>query len=174
VWGNIATFRTTKSILATLHEPFGLDGYLDRFPTIIKDAMTLVQRFHQKFLWIDAVSDILKIYCMQGKDVLTLLRCIVQDDPSDVERQLSLMGDIYSYTYFTIVAVGTQHANCSLPGVMPGSRSSPGLVNIIEGRPFVCLPTFKWSDADSAKSVYETRCLDISRRVSLSSAALRT
>lgn len=57
---------------------------LDHAPTIIYDAVTLVRRLGERYLWVDSI-------------------CIVQSDPQDKADNIAKMGDIYHYAYATII-----------------------------------------------------------------------
>lgn len=62
---------------------WGLD--VQQMPQVIKDAMELLQRLGESYLWVDAI-------------------CIVQSNQKDKQTIIEKMGDIYNYAYATIVA----------------------------------------------------------------------
>ena len=82
--------RPTDSILleklnlAAFQTPKYLEEVWTRLPTAVKDAILLVPKLGENYLWIDCL-------------------CIVQDDEKTRE-QVDHMGDIYSGAHFTIIA----------------------------------------------------------------------
>lgn len=73
-------------------------------PATIQDAISVVQRIGERFLWVDAL-------------------CIVQDDLNSKHSDIRRMDAIYSNAVVTIVALSGHSANAGLPGVRPGSRN---------------------------------------------------
>ncbi|KAH8725006.1 hypothetical protein GQ44DRAFT_826831 [Phaeosphaeriaceae sp. PMI808] len=73
-------------------------------PKMIRDAITLVQRIDETYLWIDALY-------------------IIQDDSADKAVQIDAMGQIYRESILCIQAVCGTNATHGLPGVKPGSRN---------------------------------------------------
>lgn len=82
--------RSTNSILlkklnlSAFQKPGHLKHVWSRLPTAVKDAILLVRRLKEIYLWVDCL-------------------CIVQDDEK-TRDQVDHMGDIYSGAYFTIIA----------------------------------------------------------------------
>ncbi|KAH4613338.1 hypothetical protein HBH82_016160 [Parastagonospora nodorum] len=103
VWGNMVTFQTTKSNLSELEEHGSILRLRDKFPQVIKDAISLVSALQERFLWVDAL-------------------CIVQDDATDKRAQIPRMGMIYSQAAATIVSLSGKDASAGLPGVREESR----------------------------------------------------
>ncbi|PPQ68541.1 hypothetical protein CVT26_003350 [Gymnopilus dilepis] len=144
VWGNIdpsAILRLLKSNLEDLGRPGSLvrkDNF-DRIPKTIQDALQVVRELHLRYLWTDSL-------------------CIIQDD--DGERgskfdAISKMDLVYGAAYLTIVAAGGADANVGLPGVYPGTRGMPQVVE--ELGPGFRL-AFKAKSEDYVRSsVYHTR-----------------
>lgn len=73
-------------------------------PRSVLDAMTFVSRLSQRYLWVDSL-------------------CIIQDDHAEKHDQISMMHEIYTAAYATIVQHNGGDANAGLPGVREGSRS---------------------------------------------------
>ena len=86
VWGKPAISRTDALLGSNNHQltaPGGLEKL--SLPKAIQDAITVCQRLHQRFLWIDRL-------------------CIQQDDNGpEKQTQIDAMGKIYSSAEFTII-----------------------------------------------------------------------
>ncbi|KAL5313381.1 hypothetical protein ACEPPN_019114 [Leptodophora sp. 'Broadleaf-Isolate-01'] len=81
VWGQNQTYTLTQSTLHRKQE--SLDIF--EVPQTIKDAIDVSRRLGYQYLWVDAL-------------------CIIQDDTSDMERELQAMGAIYNKSAVTIIA----------------------------------------------------------------------
>ena len=57
----------------------------ESLPKTLQDAIIITRRLDLRYLWVDCL-------------------CIVQDDPEDVEKELSCMAEIYKYAYVTLSA----------------------------------------------------------------------
>ena len=102
VWGPAkATDGLTTGQLCHAHEK----GFLEsiELPLTISDALIFLQGVGVRYLWVDIL-------------------CIVQDDITDKESYIPLMGSIYAASEFTIVAYGRNGAFDGLPGVRAASR----------------------------------------------------
>lgn len=111
VWGQVETLCLTKDNVTTLEHPGVLDRpSLDNAQTIL-DAMIVVSRMGERYLWVDRL-------------------CIAQDSPAKVAH-LRSMDIIYSTALLTLVAADGRDANAGLPGVIPGSRSLPQLKQVV-------------------------------------------
>jgi Heterokaryon incompatibility protein (HET) len=88
-------------------EAAGKERFLDTvsLSTTISDAIELVCRLGERFLWVDSL-------------------CIVQDSEEDKLQQISRMSIIYEQALITIIAASAMNANGGLPGVRPGTRKS--------------------------------------------------
>jgi hypothetical protein len=106
VWGMTETIKLTVANEQQLEIPgaFNYDE-VGNLPLTISDAIHLVKRLGERYLWVDAL-------------------CIVQDDEHDKLAQIAQMDQIYSLAVITIVAAHGNDANAGLPGVAPGSRRS--------------------------------------------------
>ncbi|KAL2213867.1 HET-domain-containing protein [Sarocladium strictum] len=90
-WGTSANMRTLESNI-DVH----LAGIpVDTLPRMFIDALHVVRVLGHKYLWIDAL-------------------CIIQDNPDDLGRELSRMGDIYQNADFTIYASGSANPQIGL------------------------------------------------------------
>lgn len=85
-----------------------------RLPRTITDAMLLVSRFDERYLWVDSL-------------------CIMQDDAENKHDQIALMDVIYQKAILTIVAVSGKNAGAGLPGVRVGSRNVLQYIEHIQG-----------------------------------------
>jgi hypothetical protein len=93
VWG-----KGRNEVLTTITaEHFKCRGSLttQAIPRIISDAMDLVAAIGERYLWADTA-------------------CIIQNDASDKQRQLPIMGSIYTHPILTVIAA-VDSANDSLP-----------------------------------------------------------
>ena len=101
VWGVRQTSRLVKENETRLEEAKALNGY--SLPQTLTDSMDLTHALDIDYVWIDVL-------------------CILQDDPDDINRQISNVGRIYSNARFTIIALGND-AHAGLPGFRPGTRT---------------------------------------------------
>ena len=101
VWGDTQMPKTLRSNLGSRMRPGALPHAL---PATIRDAMTLVSRLGERYLW----SDVL---------------CIVQDDPLQKHRDIKQMDLVYSCATATIVGLHGRNADAGLPGIRPGTRN---------------------------------------------------
>ncbi len=80
----------------------------------IQDAMTVVQRIGERYLWVNSL-------------------CLMQDSPSD-QKMLAETDAIYSHAVLTTVAADGVDADASIPGVQPNSRHLDQVITEIKGR----------------------------------------
>ena len=103
-WGNKSFLKLTSANMANLFEESSLSpDHLD-LPATIRDAMDLSLRLGIRYLWVDAL-------------------CILQDDDSDKQRQIPLMGKIYKHAVLTIVAAAGDDPSAGLVGLRTGTRN---------------------------------------------------
>ncbi|KAJ7537170.1 hypothetical protein O6H91_12G101300 [Diphasiastrum complanatum] len=114
VWGQARMLQATKSNSAELEKDGGLSMHHQELPQTIKDAMLLVPKLGERYLWVDSL-------------------CIIQDDPDDKHSQISHMHNVYGSALLTIVAAAGGDANAGLPGVRPGSRRISQEVMTVDG-----------------------------------------
>jgi hypothetical protein len=100
--------------------------YQDLFPLTVRDAVALVGKIGERYLWVDNF-------------------CMYQDDPSDVADGIRNMNLTYEGAILTIIAASGTDFNAGLPGVRPGSRNVDQLSQ--EVKPGVTM--------GSASAVYE-------------------
>lgn len=83
------------------------EGILSRveLPTTIRDAMHLVAKIGERYLWCDYL-------------------CIIAHDHSSKQRQIRRMDKIYNQAILTIVALSGANGHEPLPGVRRSSRDS--------------------------------------------------
>ncbi|KAF2171055.1 hypothetical protein M409DRAFT_51281 [Zasmidium cellare ATCC 36951] len=96
-------------------EMLGCPGVLDQHALTnartISDAMMVVSKMGERYLWVDRL-------------------CIVQDSPTKA-AQLQAMDVIYGAALLTLVAADGPDANAGLRGITPGSRSLPQLTDVV-------------------------------------------
>jgi hypothetical protein len=101
VWGAVDMVAATLENFVSLKERGSLGSGI-HFPKLIQDAIELVRRLGERYLWLDRL-------------------CIVQDAEGK-HRELAQMDIIYSHALLTIAAVDSKDANTPLPGIRPSSR----------------------------------------------------
>lgn len=79
-WGGPQVYRTT---IATISERFDSIPFKE-FPKTLSDAVEITILLGFQYLWIDS-------------------QCIIQDDPQDVAREISMMAQVYEHAALTIV-----------------------------------------------------------------------
>jgi hypothetical protein len=136
VWGAVFNFRLTKVNRTQLLLPGSLEDQWDTLPRTIQDAITLVHRIGEKYLWVDSL-------------------CLLQNDSGDLDRGVNVMDLIYERAWLTIVASYGHDANAGLPGVQRGSRKSSR--NIIQVKPGIALGVVADLDRLIKTSVYNSR-----------------
>lgn len=106
-WGEQQTFATTLSSVADYTQGFSLSA----LPQSLQDAVKVTTELGLKYIWIDSL-------------------CIIQDSPSDKEREISQMAQVYSNAYITICAANAKACSegflKSSGEVKSGLASSPG------------------------------------------------
>ncbi|KAH9482132.1 hypothetical protein JR316_0004227 [Psilocybe cubensis] len=120
VWGKIdptKILRLTKGTINDLAVPGALlqQQNYDITPITIRDAIQVTREIGIRYLWVDSL-------------------CIVQDDvgPGGSKMDaISKMDLIYGAAYLTIIAATGGDANAGLPGVRPGTRKIPQLIEEI-------------------------------------------
>jgi hypothetical protein len=90
-WGALPQLTTTKSTF----QQYSLQGIpLQELTKVFTDAIEVCHTFGIRHLWIDAL-------------------CIIQDDPSDWERETTMMHRVYRNSYFTICALSSDSTHIS-------------------------------------------------------------
>ena len=95
VWGQ--TMRTRRNVVHYCPPRHNVVCNIDleAEPATIRDAITLVRKLHERYLWIDSL-------------------CINQEDPSDKAEIVANMDAIYRGASLTIVAADGEDANAGL------------------------------------------------------------
>lgn len=111
VWGQRGenSFFTTSMNVVSLQEAKGVAHVWERLPSTIQDAIVLLKRLGERYLWVDSL-------------------CIIQDDSKSKHENIKSMKQVYWDAAFTIIAASGEHADCGLPGVRPGTRSRKQLL----------------------------------------------
>ena len=135
VWGETSSIRLTT----TSRSSFLVAGYIEKvwdyIPRTIKDAIELTRRLGMRYLWVDAL-------------------CLMQNDPDDVSRGVSMMDEIYERSWLTIIAASGHDANAGLPGIAEGSRCSTTAIPVTKD---VSVGIYVPLDRLMKCSVYESR-----------------
>lgn len=103
VWGGYDSFAATTKTRDSLGQTKGLIECTDEIPQTIKDAMDLVRRLGERYLWVDRL-------------------CIEQDNKTQKQAHIQKMDVIYSHAFVTIIAYAGVAATSPLPGRRPGTR----------------------------------------------------
>ena len=144
VWGRGETLKLVNENFAELTQENALSKYEDQIPQTIKDAMYLVPKLMDRYLWIDAL-------------------CIIQDNLDDKQSQISAMDQIYGNSVLTIAATYGEGAEAGIPGVRPGSRS---VIQKVETVQDICLANRPWSfDKSVGESKWNTRAWTFQERI---------
>jgi hypothetical protein len=101
VWGRARNFRAMQSNKQQLQHPGALESGGFDIPRTVRDAMNVVAILQEKYLWVDAL-------------------CIIQDEDSTKQAQLSNMASIYAEATVTIIAKEGHDSSHGLHGI-PGS-----------------------------------------------------
>jgi hypothetical protein len=101
VWGSVNMLSTVEANFTDLKKRGSL-GPGTSLPIVIQDAIELVRKLGEQYLWVDQL-------------------CIKQDSRGK-HQELARMDIIYSHALLTVAAVDAKDANNSLPGVRPRSR----------------------------------------------------
>jgi hypothetical protein len=129
VWGTTAMPKLRRSNYDKLKRPgelfaHSIDGI--RVPQIILDAMHLLRKLNERFLWVDSL-------------------CVMQDmSTEDMDKTLQAMARIYASAEFTIVAAGGSDADHGLPGI--GGPSRPRVPTNAMHDPYSIMvrPAYPW------------------------------
>ncbi|KAI1741354.1 HET-domain-containing protein [Xylaria scruposa] len=136
VWGSAINLRLTTFNKAVLSQPGALQPHSAYIPRTILDAVILVEKIKERYLWCDAL-------------------CLIQNDKDDLKRGLKTMDLIYENAELTIIAAHGHDANAGLPGVREGTRLSPRFeAEIIPG---VALSGYLPVDQRMKQSMYSSR-----------------
>lgn len=114
LWGGGGGWRLTTANREYIRR--GLlnnEFYQDFIPKTIRDAMELVAKIGERYLWVDSF-------------------CLIQDDPVDMADGIQHMDLVYEGATLTIVAAAGFNNYAGLPGLHPGTRSSKQLWQQIE------------------------------------------
>lgn len=150
VWGHSKNLRNTKEIRLDLETEGGLSNRLEDLPKTIKDAIDLVRKLGELYLWVDSL-------------------CIIQNDEEDKANQITAMDIVYGSAILTIAATSGDNADAGLEGARTQSRAFTQRAEKVQGlflanRP----PTF---DKAIGQSPWNTRAWTFQERI-LSSRVL--
>lgn len=88
-YGAETTFLTTKAVYKDLLKPGGLEERLSSLTAVVRDAISFVREFGQRYLWVDAL-------------------CIIQDDLEYKMSQIQQMDLVYGAALMTIICADSQ------------------------------------------------------------------
>jgi Heterokaryon incompatibility protein (HET) len=147
-WGKCKQFKLSDDNYQELSEEGALLKHDGQIPQTIKDAICLVRKLCDRYLWVDAL-------------------CIKQDTSirsrEDKKDQLPYMNRIYGSSVLTIAATYGDGADAGLPGVGENSRESVQLVKSIQG---IRLANRPWSfDKSVTDSKWNTRAWTFQERI---------
>jgi hypothetical protein len=144
VWGKGESLKLINANFDELAKENSLSKFADQIPQTIKDAMFLVTRLLDRYLWVDAL-------------------CIIQDNSDDKWSQISSMDRIYGSSVLTIAATYGEGAEAGLPGVRPGTRSMIQGIETVQG---IRLANRPWSfDKSVEESKWNTRAWTFQERI---------
>ncbi|OCL09073.1 HET-domain-containing protein [Glonium stellatum] len=108
VWGgkqqHKPPYTTTSTNIMTHILHGGLESAWDKLPSTIQDAILLVSRLGERYLWIDSL-------------------CIVQDSDSSWQLNAKVMHLVYGNSYFTICAADGIDSSAGLRAAKPILRA---------------------------------------------------
>jgi hypothetical protein len=107
-WGHGTRLLTTKQSYEVFRTSLPTD---DRMPLTFQDAFRVSEALGFQYVWIDAL-------------------CIIQDDEQDVQKEMSMMGDIYRNSTVTIFAANGNTTDSGLFAAGNGFADKPTTVII--------------------------------------------
>jgi hypothetical protein len=114
VWGGIMTVQLTSDNFAQLTAKGGIANIRGKLPRTINDAIDLVDRMGERYLWVDQL-------------------CLIQDNNEDKAGAIGNMDSIYAGSVLTIVAAAGDNAAAGLPGVNPGRKPAQYIEEVKPG-----------------------------------------
>jgi hypothetical protein len=155
VWGEAHRDKQYLSLLKSNYQELtgtgGLAKELSRLPNTIRDAMLLVQKLEERYIWVDSL-------------------CIIQDSDEDKFGQIMQMDVIYRRAILTLVAAAGSDANAGLPGISPGLSRKEVPATFIYGFDLVAIP--EDGEFEVNKSKWNSRAWTFQERI-LSTRILR-
>ncbi|GAB1315588.1 Heterokaryon incompatibility protein-domain-containing protein [Madurella fahalii] len=105
LWGGAKAVLLNCETFQAFSRERGLAAAAVVLPRTIADAMALVARIGERYLWVDSL-------------------CIIQDDDEDKADSIMKMDLIYQGSVLNIVAAAGIDSNAGLPGLWPGERDT--------------------------------------------------
>ena len=123
VWGaDVEEFRTTQANVENLMQYRGVEKHLLNLPTTIRDALELVLKLGERFIWIDKL-------------------CIIQDDLVNKQDILNAMGIIYGKSLVTIIPADSNTAADGIAGLSQANTVRGQIIErITEDLELIALP----------------------------------
>jgi hypothetical protein len=103
VWGTGNHYTTTLENILIHRNQGGLGKFLERLPDVIRDAMDLVRRLGERYIWIDSL-------------------CIVQNSTRSWKLNADVMNVIYGNAILTICAADGDSAWTNLKAMHPSQH----------------------------------------------------
>jgi hypothetical protein len=116
VWGPGKQFCLNSQNEGNLRKPYGIK--IDSVPRTIRDAINLVAKIGERYLWIDRL-------------------CILMDDERDKSEQMSRMDQIYNSAALTVINGDACCSDAPIAGVEPGTRRSLQHSEVIRGVSYI-------------------------------------
>lgn len=136
VWGNTSSLRLTRANMPQLSEPGGLEKRWTLLARTIRDAIDLVDKMGERYLWVDSL-------------------CLVQNDAADLKLGTAVMDLVYAQSTLTVIAASGHDANAGLPGVHHGTRHPSQELRVV--RPGLTMGVHTTLPDLVKRTVYDTR-----------------
>jgi hypothetical protein len=107
-WGDSQPLRLTRTTATSLKT--GIQ--LTELPKTFRDTIYVARKMQVQYLWIDSLYVAYKHLIFASP--LTLLSCIIQDDPEDWQREAAQMRDVYSRAICCVAATAAKDSNAGL------------------------------------------------------------
>lgn len=103
VWGITAPFRTTTQNVDSLRMTGAIDRVRDELSPSVRDAIELVRKIGERFLWVDAL-------------------CIQQDNSANLAANVEAMDSIYRHAALVIIIADDEVLAEGIPGMSARPR----------------------------------------------------
>jgi hypothetical protein len=136
VWGSITNFHLVRLNQPKLIKAGSLRSGHVVWAATIRSAIKLVKRLGIQYLQVDSLY-------------------LIQNNPTNVEKGLKVISQIYKNTGLTTIAACSNNANAGLPRVRSGTRKRQDILK--EVQPRIHLSGLLGLDHLLKPSMYETR-----------------
>ncbi|KAF9894914.1 hypothetical protein FE257_004536 [Aspergillus nanangensis] len=114
MWGRLKSPELNKGNKSKLMISNSFKKILSSIPRTIRDAIDLVRRMGERYLWVDRF-------------------CLVQDDRSDMQHGIARMDLIYEGAVLCIIAAAGNSGNAGLPGIRRDSAREQRIEEVVPG-----------------------------------------